>query len=65
VAKDGADLPPHQAVMRPARFIMGTGETADFELTPTDSRPLTLDILSVGRVGLPPARTAIPIIVRD
>jgi FtsP/CotA-like multicopper oxidase with cupredoxin domain len=65
VAKDGADLPAHQAVMRPARFIMGTGETADFELTPTESRELTLDILSIGRVGLPPARTAIPVIVQD
>ena len=65
VAKDGADLPPHQAVMRPARFIMGTGETADFELTPTESREMTLDIVSVGRVGLGPARTAIPVIVRD
>ena len=65
VAKDGANLPPHQAVMRPARFTMGTGETADFELTPTDAGQLTLDILSVGRGGLPPARTAIPVIVQD
>ncbi|MDQ4079213.1 MAG: multicopper oxidase domain-containing protein, partial [Gemmatimonadota bacterium] len=65
VAKDGADLPPNQAVRRPARFTMGTGETADFEITPTDAGHLTLDILSVGRVGLPPARTAIPVIVRD
>jgi FtsP/CotA-like multicopper oxidase with cupredoxin domain len=65
VAKDGADLPRHQAVMRPARFIMGTGETLDVELTPTEARTLTLDILSVGRGGLAPARTAIPLIVRD
>jgi hypothetical protein len=65
VAKDGADLPPYQAVMRPARFTMGTGETADFEFTPVETRELKLDILSTGRGGLPPARTTIPVVVRD
>ncbi|HEX3160224.1 MAG TPA: hypothetical protein VHQ45_17015, partial [Gemmatimonadaceae bacterium] len=34
VAKDGADLPAEQAVWSPARILMGTGETADFEFTP-------------------------------
>lgn len=65
VAKDGADLPPHQATVRPARFGMGTGETWDVEFTPAESRDLTLEILSMGRGGLPPVRTAIPVHVRD
>ncbi|MGQ0714680.1 MAG: multicopper oxidase domain-containing protein [Gemmatimonadaceae bacterium] len=65
VAKDGADLPPHQATPRGARFAMGTGETWDMELTPTESRELTLEIMTLGRAGLPPVRTAIPVYVRD
>jgi hypothetical protein len=34
VAKDGLDLPPDQATLRPARQQMGMGETYDFELAP-------------------------------
>jgi FtsP/CotA-like multicopper oxidase with cupredoxin domain len=64
VAKDGADLPPHQAVMRPAVILMGPGETADFELTVSEPAELSLDVLTVGRVGLPPVRSAIPVHVR-
>ena len=36
VAKDGADLPRTQATVRPARQILGVGETYDFELTPEE-----------------------------
>jgi FtsP/CotA-like multicopper oxidase with cupredoxin domain len=64
VAKDGADLPPHQATMRGARLTMGIGETWDVELTPAEARELTLEILTVGR-GLAPIRTRIPVYVRD
>jgi FtsP/CotA-like multicopper oxidase with cupredoxin domain len=32
IAKDGADLPPHQAVMAPAREVLDVGETFDAEL---------------------------------
>ena len=64
VAKDGADLPPHQAVMRPAVILMGPGETADFELTVSEPAELALDILTVGRVGLPPVRSVVPVHVR-
>lgn len=35
VAKDGADLPPWQATMRPARQLIGVGEAYDFALTPS------------------------------
>jgi manganese oxidase len=65
VAKDGADLPAHQAVLRGARLTMGTGETWDVELTSQEPRELTLEILTVGRAGLPTLRTRIPVYVRD
>jgi FtsP/CotA-like multicopper oxidase with cupredoxin domain len=34
IAKDGADLPPSQALVRQTRQIIGVGETYDFEFTP-------------------------------
>jgi FtsP/CotA-like multicopper oxidase with cupredoxin domain len=43
VAKDGTDLPPHQATSRPARLLMGPGETADFAFTPQGSVLLSLE----------------------
>jgi FtsP/CotA-like multicopper oxidase with cupredoxin domain len=49
VAKDGADLPPHQAVMRPARILMGPGETADFEYTPTSAGLFRLEFATMLR----------------
>jgi FtsP/CotA-like multicopper oxidase with cupredoxin domain len=44
IAKDGADLPAHQATRRPAVQLIGVGETYDFEFTPPqrDSLRLTL-----------------------
>jgi FtsP/CotA-like multicopper oxidase with cupredoxin domain len=42
VAKDGADLPPGQALVRPARQIIGVGEAYDFEFTPEEPGPLRL-----------------------
>jgi len=33
IAKDGADLPPGQAILRPAHLLTGAGETADFEVS--------------------------------
>lgn len=65
VAKDGATLPPHQAIRRGARLIMGTGEAWDVEFTPSEARQLTLEILTLGRGGLPPVRSRIPVYVRD
>ena len=35
IAKDGMDLPPDQATLRPAMQQMGNGETFDFEVVPT------------------------------
>lgn len=34
LAKDGAELPPHQQTVRAAAFIAGPGETMDFEYQP-------------------------------
>ena len=65
VAKDGAELPSHQATMRPARLLMGTGESADVEVTTAEPRELTLEILTAGRAGLTPIRTRIPVRIRE
>ena len=42
LAKDGADLPPVQAVARRATLLTGPGETADFEVAPRPGDHLRL-----------------------
>jgi FtsP/CotA-like multicopper oxidase with cupredoxin domain len=42
IAKDGADLPPSLATMRPAQLTFLPGEIHDFELTPTVAGELVL-----------------------
>ncbi|MGH7720077.1 MAG: multicopper oxidase domain-containing protein [Gemmatimonadaceae bacterium] len=49
VAKDGADLPAAQAVVRPAHLIFGPGEIYDVEFTPRSGGAFAL------RFGFPPA----------
>ena len=44
VAKDGADLPPSQRAARPAWWLTGPGETADFEFTPRARGNLRLEV---------------------
>jgi FtsP/CotA-like multicopper oxidase with cupredoxin domain len=44
VAKDGADLPPSQAVTRTDRLLTGPGETADFEFRPAQAGDLSLEL---------------------
>ena len=46
VAKDGRDLPPDQATMRPAQQQSGNGETYDFEFTPTEPGDLRFSMSS-------------------
>jgi FtsP/CotA-like multicopper oxidase with cupredoxin domain len=46
IAKDGMDLPPDQATVRPAVQQMGNGETYDFELTPTAPGDLRFTVAS-------------------
>lgn len=44
VAKDGADLPPSQAVPRTERLLTGPGETADFEVRVAEPGELALEL---------------------
>jgi manganese oxidase len=45
VAKDGADLPPAQAIEKEARQVVSVGETYDFEFQPTAKDDLRLELL--------------------
>lgn len=63
IGKDGAELPPHQATSRPARVIMGAGETWDFEYSSAEPRELALEIVTLRGVR-PPIRTVVPVHVR-
>jgi hypothetical protein len=45
VAKDGADLPPAQAIEQAARQIIAVGETYDFEFEPKTKGDLRLEVL--------------------
>jgi FtsP/CotA-like multicopper oxidase with cupredoxin domain len=51
VAKDGFTLPANQATMRPSIARVVSGETADFEFTPTTAGDLRLEIGTVLRTG--------------
>ncbi len=44
LAKDGANLPPSQAVERPARQPVAVGETYDFEVHPTRTQNLWFEV---------------------
>ena len=44
IAKDGADLPPHQFIEQPARVPLQPGETADYTYTPTSPGNIVLDV---------------------
>ena len=77
LAKDGAELPLSQAVMRPATLQIHPGETYDFEVKPATGDSLKLKVSSpetieirraaflkgVGREGLPRSVTEIPVVV--
>jgi manganese oxidase len=47
VAKDGADLPPAQAIEQEARLVVAVGETYDFEFEPTTKGDLRLEVLRI------------------
>ncbi len=63
VAKDGADLPPHQATVRPARQRVAVGETYDFEFTPARPGKLRLE-LRLERRDRPNLLVTMPVEVR-
>jgi hypothetical protein len=60
VAKDGRDLPPGQATVRPAMQQFGNGETYDFEFTPTTPGDLRFTMSS----GVGARLVSMPIRVR-
>ena len=65
VAKDGADLPANQAVMRPARLVFDPGEIYDFQYTPRAAGELTLAYGPPAALKLPGSTlTAVPVHVR-
>jgi FtsP/CotA-like multicopper oxidase with cupredoxin domain len=52
VAKDGADLPPHQATLRPADMRFGAGEIFDVEFTPERAGQMELRFSDPAAPGL-------------
>ena len=48
IAKDGADLPPNQSLMRPAVLTISVGETYDFEFEPNGPGEFRLEVLRGG-----------------
>ena len=58
VAKDGADLPPQHATVRPARIAFMPGEIHDFELTPAAAGELVLEF---GKGAPWDTRTRVPV----
>jgi hypothetical protein len=48
VAKDGADLPPSQAVVKDAQQELAPGEICDFEYTPGGPGRLRLEVTTSG-----------------
>jgi FtsP/CotA-like multicopper oxidase with cupredoxin domain len=62
VAKDGADLPPHQAVMRPAEMVFAPGEIFDFLYTPAAAGRLELKYGPPAFLQIPGTKvTAVPV----
>jgi FtsP/CotA-like multicopper oxidase with cupredoxin domain len=59
LAKDGADLPPSQAVPRTERLLTGPGETADFEVRAEAAGRLRLELDS----PFAPWRLEVPVLV--
>jgi hypothetical protein len=60
LAKDGADLPDEQQVMRPAHRVISIGETYDFEVTPRLPGDLRLEVRSAAGVLI----AMMPLVVR-
>jgi hypothetical protein len=48
IAKDGADLPPSQAVVEDAQQELAPGEICDFEYTPRGPGRLRLEVTNSG-----------------
>ena len=66
LAKDGADLPPNQALLRPARMVFDPGEIYDFQYTPSAPGELTLTYGPPAALKVPGSTlTSVPMRVRS
>lgn len=64
LAKDGAELPEAQAIVRAARQTVSVGETYDFELKPAIAGELSFEIFRPGRTLVKEERITVPVHVR-
>jgi FtsP/CotA-like multicopper oxidase with cupredoxin domain len=64
VAKDGADLPPHQVKSGPAVLMFAAGEIYDVELTPRVGQSLTLQFGNPQLGPIPKQETNVEVRVR-
>ncbi len=65
LGKDGADLPPHQAIEVVAEQDVDAGETYDFEVTPSSPGELTLEVTTSHQLfGQPPFVMHVPVRIR-
>jgi manganese oxidase len=64
IAKDGADLPPSQATVRPAKLTFSAGEIYDVQFTPQAGSDLTLQFGAPQQGPVPGQAVKVPIRVR-
>jgi FtsP/CotA-like multicopper oxidase with cupredoxin domain len=64
VAKDGMDLPPSQATVRPARLAFAAGEIHDVEFTPRAAGEITLQFGSPQQGPITAQITSVKVRVR-
>jgi len=64
IAKDGADLPPSQATVRPAKLTFSAGEIYDVQFTPQAGSDLTLQFGTPQQGPIPGQSVKVPIRVR-
>jgi FtsP/CotA-like multicopper oxidase with cupredoxin domain len=67
IATDGQNLPPSQAIMRPAQIVFAPGQIFDFQFTPRKAGELTLSFglpAFASPPGAAPKPTLVPVHVR-
>ncbi|HEY9226832.1 MAG TPA: multicopper oxidase domain-containing protein [Gemmatimonadaceae bacterium] len=62
LAKDAFELPAAERVLRPARQVVGMGETFDFEFVPAETGNLRLEVRTYGNAGNLLARVPIKVV---
>lgn len=62
LAKDAFELTAAERVLRPARQVVGMGETFDFEFVPAETGNLRLEVRTYGNAGNLLARIPIKVV---